>query len=161
MSVGIVSLYTAVVSVFREVWGLDFQDLLSILIFPVEPAGAGYLFTGWQKNRDLAVEEQRLKTAQDEVFQAYLDQLAEPLINGQLYRAGHFDSVPMLARARTVGVLGKLDPNRKRSLLQSGLHQDRDRAGNRHRHAHRAAPTTLPWLPRCGESRTPFGPGRG
>jgi hypothetical protein len=87
LSVGIVSLYSAVVSVFRELWGLNLQDLLSILIVPIARAGVGYLFTGWQKNRDLAVEEQRLtnaqefeqQRAQDEVFQAYLDQLAEPL----------------------------------------------------------------------------------
>ena len=86
MSVGLVSLYTAVVSVSRELWGLDFQDLLSILIVPVALAGVGYLFTGWQKNCDIAVEEQCLKNAQefeqqraqDEVFQAYLDQLADP-----------------------------------------------------------------------------------
>jgi len=147
MSVGLVSLYTSVVSVFRELWGLAFQDLLSILIVPVALAGVGYLFTGWQKNRDLTLEEQRLQNAQefeqqhaqDEVFQAYLDQLAEPLINGQLHRAGRFDSVQVLARARTVGMLWKLDPNRKRSLLQSGLHQDRDRVDKRHRYVHRAA----------------------
>jgi hypothetical protein len=92
-----VSLYTAVVSVFRELWGLDLQDLLSILSVPVALAGVGYLFTGWQKNRDLAVEEQRLKNAQefeqqraqDEVFQVYLEQLADPLINAQLHRASY------------------------------------------------------------------------
>jgi len=107
-------------------FGLDFEELLSILIVPVTLAGLGYLFTSWQKDRDLKVEAQRLKNAQelerqraqDEVFQAYLDQLAEPLISGKLHEAGRFDSVRVLARARTVGVLWKLDPNRKRSLMQ-------------------------------------------
>jgi hypothetical protein len=129
--------------------GADPQHLTipRILIVPVVLAGLGYLFTWWQKNRDLKVEAQRLKNeqeleqqrAQDEVFQAYLDQLMEPLISGQLHKAGRFDSVRVLARARTVGVLWKLDPNRKRSLLQSRLHQDRDRMGKRHRHVQRAA----------------------
>ena len=132
MSVGVVLLYMAVVIVLSELLGLKLQDLLSILIVPVALAGVGYLFTVWQKNRDLAVEEQRLKNAQqlehqraqDEAFQAYLDHLAQPLISGQLREAGRFDSVRVLARARTVGVLWKLDSNRKRSLLQF-LHEAR------------------------------------
>jgi hypothetical protein len=56
------------------------------------------------------------------MFQANLDQLAEPLIGGQLHNAGRFDFVRVLARARTVGVLWKLDSNRKRSLMQC-LHE--------------------------------------
>jgi uncharacterized protein YjbI with pentapeptide repeats len=35
-----------------------------------------------------------------------------------LHKVGRFDSVRVLARARTVGVLWKLDSNRKRSLMQ-------------------------------------------
>jgi hypothetical protein len=147
MNIGVVSLYMAGEIVVRKPFRLTLEDSLSILIVLVALAGVGYLLTWWQKNRDLAVEAQRLKNAQeleqqraqDEVFQAYLDQLTEPLISGQLHKAGRFDSVRVLARARTVGVLWKLDPNRKRSLLQSGLHQDRDRVGTRHRHVHRAA----------------------
>src|SRR5215218_8895342 len=119
MNSGVVSLYMAGEIVVRKPFGLTPEDLLSILIVPVALAGVGYLFTWWQKNRDLAVEAQRLKNAQeleqqraqDEVFQAYLDQLAEPLISGQLHEAGRFDSMRVLARARTVGVLWKLDPN--------------------------------------------------
>ncbi len=122
--------YIAVVIVLSQLLGLESQAALSILIVPVALAGVGYLFTWWQKSRDLAVEEQRLRNAQeleqqraqDEVFQAYLDQLAEPLISGQLHKAGRFDSVRVLARARTVGVLWKLDSNRKRSLVQE-LHE--------------------------------------
>jgi hypothetical protein len=123
MSGGVITLYT---TVDWKPFGLDREDLLSILIVPIVLAGLGYLFTWWQKNRDLKVEAQRLKNAQgleqqraqDEVFQAYLDQLAEPLINGRLHEAGRFDPVRVLARARTLGVLWKLDSNRKRSLMQ-------------------------------------------
>ena len=126
MRVGVVSLYMAGETVVSRPFGLTLEELLSILIVPVVLAGLGYLFTWWQKNRDLKVEAQRLKNeqeleqqrAQDEVFQAYLDQLAEPLISGQLHEAGRFDSMRVLARARTVGVLWKLDPNRKRNLMQ-------------------------------------------
>src|SRR5829696_214157 len=126
MRVGVVSLYMAGETVVSSPFGLTLEELLSILIVPVVLAGLGYLFTWWQKNRDLKVEAQRLKNeqeleqqrAQDEVFQAYLDQLAEPLISGKLHVAGRFDPVRVLARARTVGVLWKLDPNRKRSLMQ-------------------------------------------
>jgi hypothetical protein len=124
--VGGVLSYIAVVIVLSQLLGLESQAALSILIVPGALAGVGYVFTWWQKSRDLAVEEQRLRNAQeleqqraqDEVFQAYLDQLAEPLISGQLHKAGRFDSVRVLARARTVGVLWKLDSNRKRSLVQ-------------------------------------------
>ena len=126
MGVGVVSLYMAVVIVLNELLGVKLQNWLSILSVLFALAGLGYLFTLWQKNRDLAVEEQRLKNAQelekqraqDEVFQAYLDQLAQPRINKELHKAGRFDPVRVLARARTVGVLWKLDPNRKRSLMQ-------------------------------------------
>lgn len=123
---GGVVLYVAAVILVGGALGPELRDLLSILIVPVALAGVGYLFTWWQKNRDVAVEERRLESAreleqqraQDEVFQAYLDQLAQPLISGQLHQAGRFDSVRVLARARTVGVLWKLDANRKRSLMQ-------------------------------------------
>src|SRR3712207_2017784 len=85
--VGGVLSYIAVVIVLSQLSGLESQAALSILIVPIALAGVGYLFTWWQKSRDLAVEEQRLRNAQeleqqraqDEVFQAYLDQLAEPL----------------------------------------------------------------------------------
>ncbi len=130
-AVGIV-LYMAVVIVLGELLGLKPKDLLSTLIVPVALAVVGYLFTWWQKSRDFAVEEQRLKNArelehqraQDEVFQAYLDQMSQPLIDRQLLKAGRYDPVRVLARARTVGVLWKLDANRKRSLVQF-LHEAR------------------------------------
>jgi hypothetical protein len=83
MNIGVVSLYMAGEIVVRKPFRLTLEDSLSILIVPVALAGVGYLLTWWQKNRDLAVEAQRLKNsqeleqqrAQDEVFQAYLDQL--------------------------------------------------------------------------------------
>lgn len=129
--VGIV-LYVAVVIVLDERLGLKSKDLLSILIVPVALAVVGYLFTWWQKSRDFAVEEQRLKNAreleqqraQDEVFQAYLDQMSQPLIDRKLFEVGRYDPVRVLARARTLGVLWKLDANRKRSLMQF-LHEAR------------------------------------
>lgn len=63
--VGGVLMYIAIVIVLSELLGLESQAALSILIVPVALAGVGYLFTGWQKGRDLAVEEQRLRYAQE------------------------------------------------------------------------------------------------
>jgi uncharacterized iron-regulated membrane protein len=82
--------------VFSELFGLTFGDWLSILIVPVVLAGLGglgRLFITWLKRRDLEVEKQRLENeqaleqqrAQDEVFQAYLNQMSQPLIDRELY----------------------------------------------------------------------------
>jgi uncharacterized protein YjbI with pentapeptide repeats len=58
------------------------------------------------------------------VFQGYLDRLAQRLTSGELRKAGRFDEVRVLARARALGVSWKLDANRKRSLMQF-LHEAR------------------------------------
>jgi hypothetical protein len=124
-----------VMIVFSELFGLTFGDWLSILLVPVVLAGLGglgRLFITWLKRRDLEVEKQRLENeqaleqqrAQDEVFQAYLNQMSQPLIDRELYKAGRYDAVRVLARARTIGVLWKLDAYRKRSLMQF-LHEAR------------------------------------
>jgi Pentapeptide repeats (8 copies) len=115
--------------------------VVGALIVPLTVAGATFWFTRWhtelvqrretaQKERESTLEEQRFhhalslkqQRAQDEVFQKYLDRLAQPLTSGKLRKAGRFEEVRVLAR--TLGVLWKLDANRKRSLMQF-LHEAR------------------------------------
>jgi hypothetical protein len=50
--------------------------------------------------------------------------MSQPLIDKQLHKTGRYDAVRVLARARTIGVLWKLDAYRKRSLMQF-LHEAR------------------------------------
>jgi uncharacterized protein YjbI with pentapeptide repeats len=66
-----------------------------------------------EAERDLAAQR-----AQDEALQAYLDQMNYLLLEKDL-RASDTDSeVRTLARARTLTVLGRLDPSRKTAVMQ-------------------------------------------
>jgi uncharacterized protein YjbI with pentapeptide repeats len=70
-----------------------------------------------QQERGLEIENQR---AQDEALQAYLDQMGQLLLdtNSPLRQSGEGAEVRTLARARTLTVLGRLDGERKGSILQ-------------------------------------------
>jgi hypothetical protein len=70
-----------------------------------------------RRERELEVESKR---AQDAALQAYLDQMAELLIDYAMgSRSGEPDSpLSVVARARTLTVLPRLDGHRKRSVLQ-------------------------------------------
>jgi hypothetical protein len=70
-----------------------------------------------QRERELEVEKQR---AQDEALQAYLDQISNLLLDKQrpLQQSREGDVVRMVARARTLTALTRLDGSRKRSVLQ-------------------------------------------
>jgi Pentapeptide repeats (8 copies) len=66
----------------------------------------------------LMPSESLLSSAQDETLQAYLDQMSELLTN---YRIGHGEPggpLSVVASARTLTVLPRLDGRRKRSVLQ-------------------------------------------
>jgi uncharacterized protein YjbI with pentapeptide repeats len=69
-----------------------------------------------RRKRELEVENQR---AQDAALQGYLDQMTRLLLNKDmpLRESKEGDEVRILARARTLTVLSRLDPVRKRSLL--------------------------------------------
>jgi hypothetical protein len=91
-------------------------DLLQLLIVPLALAGIGFWFSTQQDARQQAVEEQR---AQDEALQAYLDQMSSLMIGKNSLRESEEGSeVRTLARARTLTVLGRLDPKRKTALMQ-------------------------------------------
>jgi uncharacterized protein YjbI with pentapeptide repeats len=108
----------------KTLW--DWLQLLSALAIPVVLAVAGFWFTAWQGERQQAIEDQRAKVerdvedlrAQDTALQAYLDQMTELILEKNLRDSKEESEVRTLARARTLTVLGRLGPDRKRSVLQ-------------------------------------------
>jgi uncharacterized protein YjbI with pentapeptide repeats len=117
--------------------GMTVRDWLQLLIVPLALVVIGFLFTMQQDARQQQIEDQRaqqaqqienqraeaerelaVQRAQDEALQAYLDQMGSLLLERDL-RASEKDSeVRTLARARTLTVLGRLDPSGKTALMQ-------------------------------------------
>ena len=117
--------------------GMTVRDWLQLLIVPLALVVIGFLFTMQQDQRQQQLENQRarqaqkienqraeaerelaVQRAQDEALQAYLDQMSGLLLERDL-RASEKDSeVRALARARTLTVLGRLDPSRQKALMQ-------------------------------------------
>src|SRR5215217_6561096 len=108
----------------KTLW--DWLQLLSALAIPVVLAVAGFWFTAWQGERQQAIEDQRANVeravedqrAQDTALQAYLDQMTELILEKNLRDSKEESEVRTLARARTLTVLGRLGPDRKRSVVQ-------------------------------------------
>jgi uncharacterized protein YjbI with pentapeptide repeats len=91
-------------------------DWLQLFIVPLALAAIGLWFSAQQDTRQQQLEEQR---AQDAALQAYLDQMSQLMLEGNLLRSSEEDSeVRTLARARTQTVLGQLDSDRKGSVVQ-------------------------------------------
>jgi hypothetical protein len=97
-------------------------DLLQLLIVPLVLVGIGLLFEMQQAEREerRAEAERELaeQRAQDEALQAYLDQMSSLLLNGELRASEEGSEVRTLARARTLTVLGRLNPSRKTDVMQ-------------------------------------------
>jgi uncharacterized protein YjbI with pentapeptide repeats len=109
----------------RKLW--DWLELLSALAIPVVLAAAGFWFTMQQDVRQQAIEDQRAESeraleeqrAQDEALQAYLDQMSTLLLEKDLKSPEDSEvEIETLARARTLTVLGRLGPDRKRTVLE-------------------------------------------
>src|SRR5918995_1577197 len=108
----------------KTVW--DWLQLLSALAIPVVLAAAGLWFTAQQEQRQQQIENQRaeaerelaVQRAQDEALQAYLNQIGTLLLAKDLRNSEEDSEVRTLARARTLTVLGGLDPTRKTEVLQ-------------------------------------------
>jgi uncharacterized protein YjbI with pentapeptide repeats len=116
----------------KTVW-----DWMALLIVPLVLVVIGLVFTMLQDARQQQIENQRaqqaqkienqraeaerelaLQRAQDEALQAYLSQMSSLLLDKNL-RASEADSeVRTLARARTLTVLGRLDPSRKTAVME-------------------------------------------
>jgi uncharacterized protein YjbI with pentapeptide repeats len=127
----------------KTVW-----DLMDLLIVPLALVVIGLVFTMLQDARQQefeAAREQRSQdaeaerarqaqkiegrraeaerdlaeqSAQDEALQAYLDQMNQLLLENDLRASDEDSEVRTLARARTLTVLGRLDPSRKTALMQ-------------------------------------------
>jgi uncharacterized protein YjbI with pentapeptide repeats len=103
-------------------------DWLNLLIVPVLLAIGGYLFNTSQNRRAQDVAEQRAETdreiadqdRQDESLRAYLDNISGMLSDPDrpLHRARPWDGLSVVARARTLPVLRRLDAGRKRIVVQ-------------------------------------------
>src|SRR5215212_8537721 len=88
------------------------------MMVPAVIAAGGIWFNRQQRQRELEIAEQR---AQDEVLQAYLDQMSQMLTDKErpLRRAQPGDDLSVVARARTLTVLARLvDPEHKGSVVQ-------------------------------------------
>jgi uncharacterized protein YjbI with pentapeptide repeats len=68
-----------------------------------------------RRERELEVERQR---GMDAAFQAYLDQMSHLLLEKELRTSQEESEARMLARARTLTVLARLDADRKGSVLR-------------------------------------------
>jgi uncharacterized protein YjbI with pentapeptide repeats len=102
--------------------GKTLWDLLQLLIVPLVLVGIGFLFEMQQAEREerRAEAEQKLaeQRAQDEALQGYLDQMNTLLLEHNLRNSKEDSGVRTLARARTLTVLGRLDPSHKTAVMQ-------------------------------------------
>lgn len=108
----------------KKLW--DWLQLLSALAIPIVLTVAGFWFTSEQARHQQDIEEQRAEAAQDlekqrtldTALQAYLDQMGALMLEENLRDSEGHSEARTLARARTLTVLGRLDPIRKRSAVQ-------------------------------------------
>jgi uncharacterized protein YjbI with pentapeptide repeats len=108
----------------KKLW--DWLQLLSALAIPIVLTVAGFWFTSQQARHQQIIEERRAEAeqalgeqrAQDTALQAYLDQMGALTLEENLRDSEEGSEARTLARARTLTVLGRLDPKRKRSAVQ-------------------------------------------
>jgi len=95
--------------------GKQFWDYLDLLIVPAALALGVAWLNQEQRARELEVENQR---AQDEALRAYIDSMENLLLEKNLRSSAEGSELRLLARARTLTILPRLDGNRKGSVLQ-------------------------------------------
>jgi uncharacterized protein YjbI with pentapeptide repeats len=101
-------------------------DWLQLFIVPLALAAIGLWFSAQQDAHQQKIEEKRAKSdrhieeqrAQDAALQAYLDQMSQLMLEGDLLDSKQDSEVRTLARARTLTVLTRLDSRRKGSVVQ-------------------------------------------
>jgi uncharacterized protein YjbI with pentapeptide repeats len=101
-------------------------DWLQLFIVPLALAAIGLWFAAQQEFRQQQIEDQRAESereiekqrAQDAALQAYLDQMSQLMLEGDLRGSEEGSEVRTLARARTQTVLARLDSRRKGSVVQ-------------------------------------------
>ena len=131
---------------WKRVWGWTefgkmtgrnwLQPTLLLLVVPLALVVTGLVFSMHQDPRQQAIEDQRNQQAQeleeqraesvrqleeqrtqDAVLQSYLDQMSYLMLERDLRASDEGSEVRTLARARTLTVLGKLDPSRKTLVI--------------------------------------------
>jgi hypothetical protein len=109
----------AILTLIGLPFGITLWAWVKLLIVPAVLAIGGYLFNSAQSRATQAAAERR---AQDEALQAYLDQMSDMLIPNtdrpSLYKAQPSDDLSIVARARTLTVLARLDGKRKGRVVQ-------------------------------------------
>ena len=104
----------------RSPWSrLGFQDKtlwdwLKLAIVPLTLTVVGLVFSCQQNSRQLEIESDRF---QEQAMQSYYDDMAMLLLDQQMDASGSNLQANSLARARTLSVLRRLDPERKATLL--------------------------------------------
>jgi uncharacterized protein YjbI with pentapeptide repeats len=109
-------------------YGITLWDWIKLLVVPAAIAAASLWFNRQQQERQRADDQRQQERAleiadqraQDEALQAYLDQMSHMLTNKErpLRRAQPGDDLSVVARARTLTVLRRLDDKRKGSVVQ-------------------------------------------
>src|SRR5919107_6338663 len=110
-------------------WGFRGKTVwnwMELLIVPLALAVIGLAFSVQQDARQQDLENQRaeaerelaVQRAQDEALQAYFDQMNTLLLEKNLRESEEDSEVRTLARARTLTVLGRMDPSRKEAVIQ-------------------------------------------
>src|SRR5215204_3936154 len=107
----------------KTLW--DWLQLLGTLAIPVVLAAAGFWFTQQANHQQDLNEKQRAKAerdlaeqrAQDAALQAYLGQMGNLLLDEDLRASKEDSEISTLAQARTLTVLGRLDPTRKVAVI--------------------------------------------
>jgi uncharacterized protein YjbI with pentapeptide repeats len=121
----------------REFGGKTLWDWMGLLIVPIVLSLITVVFAWQQDIRQNEIEKKRAQQAQkiegqraeaerelaekradDEALQSYLDQMSGLLLERDLRASEKGSEVRTLARARTLTVLGRLDPSRKSALMQ-------------------------------------------
>jgi uncharacterized protein YjbI with pentapeptide repeats len=117
--------------------GITIRAWLDLLVVPLALVVIGFLFSVQQDARQQRIEDQRAQEAQnienrraeaerelaeqraqDEALQAYLSQMSSLLLDKDLRTSEEDSEVRTLARARTLTVLGRLDPSRKTAVTR-------------------------------------------
>ena len=101
-------------------------DWLQLFIVPLALAAIGLWFSAQQDAHQQEIEKDRAKSdqhieeqrAQDAALQAYLDQMSQLMLDGDLLDSKQDSEVRTLARARTQTVIARLDSRRKGSVVQ-------------------------------------------
>jgi uncharacterized protein YjbI with pentapeptide repeats len=108
----------------KKLW--DWLQLLSALAIPVVLTVAGFWYTSQQQRHQQHIENQRAaaeqdieeRRAQDAALQAYLDQMSALMLQNNLRDSEEDSEARRLAQARTLTVLGRLGPDRKRTVVR-------------------------------------------